>query len=148
MTGLTIREAVYGDLPRLLELYTHLHESGIPAETPGLEAIWTGILADPNHHVIVGEADGSLVSSCVMSVIPNLTRGLRPYALVENVVTHGQYRRRGFALAVLEYAREIASGKGCYKIMLLTGSKSESVLGFYERAGYNRNDKTAFIQWI
>lgn len=32
--------------------------------------------------------------------------------------------------------------------MLLTGSKKESTLNFYERAGYNRNDKAAFIQWI
>ena len=31
---------------------------------------------------------------------------------------------------------------------LLTGSKKESTLMFYENAGYNRKDKTAFIQWI
>jgi hypothetical protein len=35
-----------------------------------------------------------------------------------------------------------------YKIMLMTGSKKESTLSFYEKAGYNRSDKTAFIQWI
>jgi hypothetical protein len=32
--------------------------------------------------------------------------------------------------------------------MLLTGSKEQSTLDFYEHAGYNRNDKTAFIQWF
>lgn len=32
--------------------------------------------------------------------------------------------------------------------MLLTGSKEESTLNFYRKAGYNSSDKTAFIQWI
>ena len=35
-----------------------------------------------------------------------------------------------------------------YKMMLLTGSKKESTLRFYENAGYNSSDKTAFIQWL
>lgn len=34
------------------------------------------------------------------------------------------------------------------KMMLLTGSKKESTLDFYRKAGYNSDDKTAFIQWI
>ena len=34
----------------------------------------------------------------------------------------------------------------CYKMMLLTGSKDPNTLRFYEMAGYNSNDKTAFIQ--
>lgn len=29
--------------------------------------------------------------------------------------------------------------------MLLTGSKEESTLKFYEQAGYNKNDKTALF---
>ena len=33
-------------------------------------------------------------------------------------------------------------------MMLLTGSKKESTLKFYERAGYNSRDKTGFIQWL
>ena len=32
--------------------------------------------------------------------------------------------------------------------MLLTGSKEKSTLNFYEQAGYNSKDKTAFVQWI
>lgn len=32
--------------------------------------------------------------------------------------------------------------------MLLTGSTKEKTLNFYDNAGYNSSDKTAFIQWI
>ena len=33
-------------------------------------------------------------------------------------------------------------------MMLLTGSREESTHRFYQRAGYNANDKTAYIQWL
>ena len=105
-------------------------------------------MQDPNHHLIVNEVDGRIVSSCVCVIIPNLTRGVRPYAFIENVVTHADYRGRGYATDCLDYAREIAMRANCYKMMLLTGSKKESTLAFYARAGYNSTDKTAFIQWL
>jgi GNAT superfamily N-acetyltransferase len=81
-------------------------------------------------------------------IIPNLTRSVRPYAFIENVVTHEAYRGRGLAGACLNYAKEIAIRENCYKMMLLTGSKKPETLHFYEKAGYNSSDKTAFIQWL
>ena len=80
--------------------------------------------------------------------IPNLTRSVRPYAFVENVVTHAEHRRKGYAGECLAYAKKIAEQENCYKMMLLTGSKKSETLHFYEKAGYNSSDKTAFIQWI
>ena len=106
------------------------------------------IMQDKNHHIIVKEADRKIVSSCVCVIIPNLSRGVRPYAFVENVVTHADYRQQGYATACLNYAKQIAEKNQCYKMMLLTGSKRESTLNFYRNAGYNSSDKTAFIQWI
>ena len=70
------------------------------------------------------------------------------YAFIENVVTHSEYRGHGYATKCLEYAKYIAEQNNCYKMMLLTGSKKESTLRFYENAGYNSSDKTAFIQWL
>ena len=143
-----IREAAETDLEALLALYTQLHGNAMPEDSPALRALWRRIMDDPGHHIIVAEEDGVIVSSCVVVVIPNLTHGQRPYALVENVVTHEDYRRRGLATACLDYAREIAVRENCYKIMLLTGSKDDATLRFYEQAGYNRRDKTPFIQWL
>lgn len=97
---------------------------------------------------IVCEIDGKIVASCVCVIIPNLTRNVRPYAFVENVVTHGKYRKKGYATDCLNFAKKIAEENHCYKMMLLTGSKEESTLNFYRNAGYNSSDKTAFIQWI
>lgn len=143
-----VREANKKDLGEILQLYLYLHEKSIPEDTTHLKNTWNDIINDTNHHLIVCEEDGKLVASCVCVIIPNLTRNVRPYAFVENVVTHGEYRNMGYATDCLNYAKQIAKENNCYKMMLLTGSKEESILNFYRNAGYNSADKTAFIQWI
>jgi len=143
-----VREARIEDLNALLELYLFLHEDSIPETDEHLTNVWDMIIEDPNHHLLVNEIDGKIISSCVCVIIPNLTRNVRPYAFVENVVTHGDYRGKGYATECLDYAKKIAEKENCYKMMLLTGSKKPETLRFYENAGYNSSDKTAFIQWI
>lgn len=145
---MTVREIKDNELGELLELYTHLHELDVPENSEHLQNTWAIICKDKNHHIIVCEADGKLVSSCVCAIIPNLTRNIRPYAFIENVVTHTDHRGKGYATACLNYSKELALKADCYKMMLLTGSKSESTLNFYKRAGYNCTDKTAFVQWL
>ncbi|SDY02533.1 Ribosomal protein S18 acetylase RimI [Ruminococcaceae bacterium YAD3003] len=141
-----IREARPDELNEILELYLNLHEDTIPEDSDNLRKTWAQIMDDPNHHLIVNEMDGKIVSSCVCVIIPNLTRGVRPYAFVENVVTHKDYRCRGLAGECLDYAKQIAIRENCYKMMLLTGSKKPSTLRFYEKAGYDCTTKTAFYQ--
>ena len=143
-----VREVRKEDLDELLNLYLFLHEESIPELNEHLEKTWNQIIEDPNHHLIVNEIDGKIVSSCVCVIIPNLTRNVRPYAFVENVVTHADYRGRGLARECLNYAKEISEKENCYKMMLLTGSKKSETLRFYENSGYNSGDKTAFVQWL
>ncbi len=145
---IAIREARFEELSQILELYLHLHETVVPEESEEMRRTWRKIVSDDDHHLIVCEVDEKIVSSCVCVIIPNLTRGVRPYAFVENVVTHADYRGKGYATACLNYARELAQKESCYKMMLLTGSKSPETMAFYQSAGYNSADKTAFIQWL
>lgn len=143
-----VREIDRSELNELLELYLHLHEKTMPEMTELLSNTWDNIIQDKNHHIIVNEVDDKIISSCVCVIIPNLTRNIRSYAFIENVVTHKDYRGKGYATQCLNYAKEIAMENNCYKMMLLTGSKEEKTLDFYKKAGYNSSDKTAFIQWI
>lgn len=143
-----VREIAENELNDLLELYLQLHEDSVPEMTDHLKNTWNTMTQDENHHIIVNEIDGKIVSSCVCVIIPNLTRNIRPYALIENVITHGDYRGKGYATDCLNYAKEIAEKTNCYKMMLLTSSKKETTLNFYGNAGYNSTDKTAFIQWL
>jgi GNAT superfamily N-acetyltransferase len=143
-----IREAAENDLEALLNLYTQLHDNPMPEINEALVTLWKRILNDINHHIVIGIINGVIVSACVLIVVPNLTHHQRPYALIENVITDEKHRGQGHATAVLNHARDIAARESSYKIMLMTGSKRDSTLRFYERAGYNRHDKTAFVQWL
>ena len=118
-----VREAEQSDLDAILELYLFLHEDSIPEKDEHLRDTWLQIIQDPNHHLIVNEVGGKIISSCVCVIIPNLTRNIRPYAFIENVVTREDYRGKGYAGECLEFARQIAEKENCYKMMLLTGSK-------------------------
>lgn len=142
-----IREANMGDLDGLLELYTYLKTEDAPPREAA-EAAMEAIVRDPNHHLLVGIEGGRIVSSCAAVVIPNLTRGCRSYMLIENVVTEPGHRGQGCATAMLARACALGEEAGCYKAMLLTGSKREETLRFYRNAGFNSEDKTAFIRWL
>lgn len=143
-----IREIRKSDLDGLQELYLHLHEAEKLPETVELASLWGEIIADENYHILIGDMEGKTVSSVTVVIIKNLTRGMRPYALIENVVTHTDYRCKGYAQALMQRAVEIAESRGCYKIMLLTGAKNGSTLRFYEKCGFSSKDKTAFINWL
>lgn len=145
---LSIRPITDHDLPALLELYRHLHAADEPLpDEPTLHRVWNALLIDPKLHVLVAEGDGTLLASCILVIVPNLTRGARPYGLIENVVTHRNYRRQGIGTRLLQHALEIAWGQHCYKVMLLTGRKDEAVFRFYEGVGFKRGTKTGFIAY-
>ena len=146
MQDLTVKKVEKDDLAKLLELYTHLNKNPFPIIDNRIEDIWERILADKNHYILGGYIGEKLVSTCAISIIENLTHQQMPYALIENVVTRPDCQNKGYGTRILDFARDIAAESGCYKIMLMTGSKKESTLNFYKKAGYDPNEKTAFIQ--
>ncbi|WP_379133667.1 GNAT family N-acetyltransferase [Paenibacillus sp. sgz500958] len=141
-----VRSIQRDELPQLLLLYKQLQADDPELEiTDSLMELWERILDDPCMEILALEQDGQIVSTCVLHILKNLTRNARPYALIENVVTHKDYRRRGLGQLVLQKAVEIAKAHQCYKIMLLTSSPLESVHRFYEQAGFKKGLKTGFL---
>lgn len=141
-----VRKVRADELPSLLELYRHLHPSD--PELPvgaDIEALWQRICANPDLHYFGAVVNGVLVATCTLTIIPNLTRSARPYGLIENVVTHPDFRRRGLATLLLRSALQWAWEQDCYKVMLMTGRKDEATLRFYEQAGFRAGVKTGFI---
>ena len=139
----SIRPATQADLPALLALYRHLNADD-PEIAPDIAAErFAEITAQPGMTVLIGLSGEALTASVTLVVIPNLTRSGTPYALIENVVTHADYRKRGHARALIRHAFASAWRQGCYKVMLLTGSKDPATLAFYEGCGF-RQDKTGF----
>ncbi|WP_245958127.1 GNAT family N-acetyltransferase [Roseimicrobium gellanilyticum] len=134
------------ELPALLELYRHLHEDDDWLPSPaGYEQVWESICANPLLHYFGAEVTGRLFATCTLTIIPNLTRAARPYGVVENVVTHPDFRKRGLATALLRHALDFARKENCYKVMLFTSRKDEATLRFYEQAGFQSGVKTGFV---
>lgn len=141
-----IRPIARSELNDLLALYGHLHANDDPPpDSEMADQIWRELLGNDRYRYIGAYVDGQLVSSCTLTTIPNLTRGGRPYGVIENVVTHASYRGHGYGKAVLKDALAYAWSQGCYKVMLMTGRKDETTLRFYESAGFDRHVKQAFI---
>jgi len=144
-----IRRLHREDLPGLMRLYSFFHPDKITPDekNASVQRTWSTILSDPNQRYFGAEIEGQLVSTCLLTLIPNLTHGCRSYGLIENVITDPDWRNRGLARQVLNHALNTAWQEDCYKVMLLTGSKTESTLRFYEKSGFKPNLKTGFVAY-
>jgi len=144
-----IRKAKGTDANDLKTLYFDYLTHFPPEEEQDME-LWRKLLdkfeQDENMYLLVAEADGKVVSSVQMAIIENLTHNVRPFAVIENVVTHVDYRNQGVASALLEKATEIAKERRCYKVFLETGSNKESTLNFYKNNGFAIDEKHSCLK--
>ena len=145
MTNALVRLIKRNELPELLLLYKQLNPDDPDLKVEDIKDHWNEIMNDKMMKIIVVEHEGEIVSSCVLVLIRNLTRGARPYGLIENVVTGADYRRKGYGQLVLQQAVDLAKDFGCYKVMLMTSSRMEGTHDFYENCGFKKGDKTGYI---
>jgi GNAT superfamily N-acetyltransferase len=137
-----IRDAGPDDLPRLLTLYLQLSESSQHPEDavrPAAEshhAMLARIAEDPNVRVLVAEEDGAVVGTLALYILPNLSHGARPFAIVENVVVDASERGSGIGKQLMAEAERIAREAGCYKVSLTSNNKRGPAHAFYEAIGY------------
>ena len=140
-----IRKLATDEQEKLIALYRHLHDEDYPFPAEKRDKIWQKIILNPDFYCMGVFIEGQLVCSCCLILIDNLTRGGRPYGLIENVVTDSEHRRKGYGRMLLQHCLEKAWSEDCYKVMLMTSRLDEQTLRFYEAAGFNRHDKQAFV---
>jgi GNAT superfamily N-acetyltransferase len=135
-----IRNAALDDLDGILALYAELAADRVGAAPAGLSdgaRILAEILADPQRELLVAVADGGvLVGSVDGVIVPNLTRGGRPWAVVENVIVAARARRTGIGARLFEELRRRAVAAGCYKVQLLSRKHRVEAHAFYESVGF------------
>jgi GNAT superfamily N-acetyltransferase len=139
------REARIDDFESVQRLYRQLHPGDpVPADQ-ALRAIFEQILATRGLHIFVLEVEERVVATTYLNVIPNLTRSASPYAVIENVVVEESLRGTGLGKQVMAGTLAAAWEAGCYKAMLMTGSRRPSTLAFYEACGFSPDAKSAFL---
>lgn len=144
-----IRKAKGSDAEDIKILYFDYLTAYPPKEEQDMD-IWSSLLdkfeKDENMHILVVEENGRVISSVQMAIIESLTHNIRPFAVIENVVTHIDYRNKGYASALLDKASEIAKEHRCYKVFLETGSNKESTLNFYRNNGFEIDKKHSCLK--
>jgi GNAT superfamily N-acetyltransferase len=139
---ISVRPATEFDVPALLALYAELHPSDPPPAVQTAHEVWRAIEAQAGRTILVAEAArpagavSTVVGTVDCTVLPNLTRGARPFALIENVVVTAGHRRSGIGSDLLDAAVALARQVGCYKIQLLSRAERRGAHAFYESRGF------------
>jgi GNAT superfamily N-acetyltransferase len=145
--GTTIRDAQPADVPRLLELLQQLAEQSTLPEaearpaTAAHYAVLRQITNDPHARLLVAEQDGRVVGTLTFYVLPNLSHGGMPFAIVENVVVDAELRGSGCGRLLMEHAERLARAAGCYKLSLTSNKRRAPAHAFYEHIGYTNSHR-------
>ena len=145
MSAAQLRPATRADLDPLLALSAQLNPADRVAPRDRLATILDPILASEQLTLCVATLDDRVVATCCLNVIPNLTRGGAPCAVVENVVVETALRGGGLGRQGLRFALDEAWWRGCYKVLLQTGSRDPRVHRFYAACGFSASEKTGFV---
>lgn len=139
------REARPDDFDAVMGLYRQLHPNDPLPRDGEDEVAFAAIMASPMLHLFVLEHEGCVVATTYLNVIPNLTRSASPYAMIENVVVDAAMRGTGLGKQVMERTLDAAWAAGCYKAMLMTGSKTEATHAYYRQCGFSPDAKQAYL---
>ncbi|MFG2044554.1 GNAT family N-acetyltransferase [Dactylosporangium sp. NPDC048998] len=139
------REARPGDFEQIIRLYRQLQPDD-PVLMDGSDtAAFHQILSSPGLHLFVLELDGVVVATTYLNVIPNITRSASPYAVIENVVVEESQRGTGLGKQIMAGTLRAAWDAGCYKAMLMTGSRKPATHAFYRACGFSADAKTGYV---
>lgn len=143
MTG--FRRAEPRDLGDVLRLYRQPHPADRVSADASEAVVFSQILASPGLELLVLEVEGAVIATTYLNVIPNLTRSGSPYAVIENVVVDETMRGTGLGKRIMAATLQAAWDAGCYKAMLLTGSRTDATHAFYRACGFSADAKTAYL---
>jgi GNAT superfamily N-acetyltransferase len=139
------RTAQADDLASLLVLFRISEVSAAAEPLERAERIWTETLARDGVTVFVCDDASKIVSTCMLITAPNLLRSGRQHAFLENVVTHPDFRGRGFGRAVVLAALAAAWEQDCHHVFLQSGRADPRVHRFYECCGFEPGLRTAYV---
>jgi GNAT superfamily N-acetyltransferase len=140
-----IRKLGTADLDPLLAMYQDIGLLEPASPRQALEQTWARILASDLLYYLGVFVDGTLASTCHAVVVPNLSRGVRPYAIIENVGTLASHRRRGLGKLAMRAIIDHCWQAGCYKIMLASAIQRAGAHAFYEALGFDARAKQSFV---
>lgn len=142
MDEVEIRPAIEEDVARIIELYRDLTittsevEAGRNPSPDEYQRVFSEISAMRGHELLVIRLGQEVVGTVVLLIVPNLSHAASPWALLENLIIDGRYRRRGLGRMLMEHAISRARESGCYKIALSSDSSRGEAHDLYRSLGF------------
>ena len=138
----TLREAVVDDVPSIVGLLAadqlgSARDGADPVDgfAPYLRA-FEALNTDPSHVLLVGDADGRVVATMQLSLIPGLARRGALRAQIEAVRVHADLRGTGIGGAMIGWAIDEARRRGCALVQLTSDKRRAGAHQFYSRLGF------------
>jgi GNAT superfamily N-acetyltransferase len=133
---LSFRYATENEMDAVLDLIDSFDRPTAPRPNPSQLKKTLASIEQAGGGVVIATLGERVVGTCTLNLCANLSWTARPYAMIENVIVDRQFRQQGIGKAMLEFTVQQAKTIGCYKVALMTGSKRESTLAFYEASGF------------
>lgn len=135
------------DWAPLSRLYRQLQPGDPPVEDGSDYQVFLEIIASDDFFLLGAYYEAELVACTYINIIPNITRRASPYAVIENVITDVDRQNQGVGKALMSETLNFIWAKGCYKAMLMTGSKRESIHAFYRSCGFDGLAKYGYVAY-
>ncbi|MGE9297158.1 MAG: N-acetyltransferase family protein [Puniceicoccales bacterium] len=145
MAGVNIRAATLADLPLMVELLRQLTKVerafrfNAEFQRAGLEH-----LIESNTALVLAAEMGGLVvgMATIQEVISTVEGG--PIGIVEDVIVHRSFRKKGVGTALLDHLKAIAIARDYGRLQLLADENNTPGESFYAAQGW---EPTSLKQW-
>ena len=138
MTSLSISPVTDAEAARVIALWQRC----------GLTRPWNDPAADialarrgPNSTILAGRADQDIVASALVGHDGH--RGWVYYVAVDPDAQH-----KGFGRAIMAAAEDWLRQRGIAKVMLMVRPDNTGVRAFYDRLGYDEQERVIYAKWL
>jgi GNAT superfamily N-acetyltransferase len=149
MLNVTVRSATIEDLDALHYVLGYLHDRPPWSEDRADQAkqALKAIVNDSARGLHLALVDGHPAGTIDVVVATNLTRDLRPFAVIENVMVVPEFRRNGLGRRLMQAALSFAEEQDCYKVQLVSANKRDAAHYLYAAMGFDA-DVSGYRQYL
>lgn len=135
--NIEICEATISDLPSVLLLYSHLGmDDGNVLALKDAKKIFNKIKKYPNYKIFTGKMNKEIIGTFALLIIDNIGHMGAPSGLIEDLVVHPEYKRKGIGKLMVNFALDYCRNMGCYKAALSSNINREDAHAFYKALGF------------
>lgn len=146
-SGIRMREAVAGDVPRIATLIMHgapvqkrtPEQIAAEAQDPVYLKAFEAVSANPYNTLFVAEREGVVVGTYQITLLPGMAERGRVRAKIESVHVAPEYRGRGIGAIMMRHALAFAAERGVGLVEQTSNKARPEAHRFYRNLGFEQS---------